>query len=183
MVRYSLLAVLLVMVTAGAATAAPNGTATTTATPTPTETPVVNASGASVGQVGPVMTVLDFSYDSPTMTVLVRAQVPTTVTLSEQVDDPTGGAATFTIRRTAVPQGKSRVSIDARTVAITTPQSVQAGRGLIVSADDAGGPSPFRRFAPWTTLLLGAAVMVAWMVVGSVLWLRGEGNAPVRADA
>lgn len=117
--------------------ATPNGTATPTNT-TATPTPQLDANSTAVGSVGPVVDVLDYEYSGGTMTVLLEADTITKVTLSQQVENPSEGAQSFNIKSLTLSPGKTRVHIRAETVAITTPASVQAGRGLLVSTGGSG---------------------------------------------
>jgi len=109
-------------------------TSTPTATPTPTPAGV-DGNGTMVGSVGPVVDVLDYSYEDGTMTLLLEADTITSVTISQSADTRrSSGASSFNIKRVSLSPGRTRVSIRADTVAVTTPQSVEAGRGLRISA-------------------------------------------------
>jgi hypothetical protein len=173
----------LVVIATGASAADAQATATPTANSTPTTDPSrLDANGTMVGSVGPAVDVLDYKYQDGTMTLLLESSTITSVTLAQQIEEPDSGAQSFNIRSITVSPGQTRVKIDARHVAVTTPASVEAGRGLVVSAGSTGA-NPFSRLTPTTALLLGGSIVLVWMIFGGVLTVRSEGDAPVKADA
>jgi hypothetical protein len=177
----SILLVTVIAAGAPVATAGPAETATANGTVTPTETATPD-NATMVGSVGPVVDVLDFEFSDGTMTIWIEAKTITTVTLSQQVEDPSRGAQSFDIKQVTVSPGQNRLQLDARHVSITTSQSVEQGTGLLVSAGSTGG-NPFSRLTPTTALILGGLIVGAWMVVGGIMTVRGEGNQPVKANA
>jgi len=119
----------------------------TTETPEPNTTQVTEQLGDLV--------VHDYSYDGETMTIDVtwRGDLPTTLTLTEMIEQEQGGATEISFKQVRLmPDETTTIEIpleerSSGTAAalLTTPESVEASSALVLQSGDAveRGPIPF----------------------------------------
>jgi len=163
-----------------AAQTAGNQAPTATSTPTPTETETENVTGTPVDE---HVTLVDWSYSQGTFTLVFENDQarPTIVTLTESTQ-PDEGAQKFAVREERLLGGKTTLTMTTRiqggesAVSITTPASIDAGGGIVVSTG-AQGANPFRPFGGTSGVLsgVGLSLIMSGAAAAWVLWREETG--------
>jgi hypothetical protein len=142
-------------------------------TSTPTDTPTGGTTAEVV--VDDAVRVVSYSYSGGQMRIVVDADVPKTLTVTQAPDG--SGARQISIREVALTVGRTVVTIPAKRVTLTTAESVDAGRGAFLSVSS-GGANPVAALTSFQSLLTGAGVALGWVAVAGWRELRKEQTAP-----
>jgi hypothetical protein len=169
---------LLVGVAAMATLAAGGAAAQANATATPAPTPTGGDLVADNVTVGPVVSVDEARYDGETLTLHLRAETVSPVTVSQSIQDPGEGAARFRIKQRTLSSGETTIVIDAPRVTVVTPGCVQRQSCVLIVAKSDGSLSGSATLSDVALAGLSSALVTA---VGTWRFARKRlfGDEPV----
>jgi hypothetical protein len=130
---------------------------------TETATSETGANETYAVAVDPVTRVVEWEYDEGRFKILVEADVPQMLTVSES-PDVSEGVGSFNVKRISLPRGKTEIEISAgkdagaAVVTMTTSQCVAAGSCPYLSTGERSGPSPFERTSSSAGWMGGVAI-------------------------
>ncbi|ELZ09406.1 hypothetical protein C479_11320 [Halovivax asiaticus JCM 14624] len=128
----------------------------------------------------------EFSDGTFTLTFDLQGERPKTVTVAESTQ-PGEGTQASAIRRERLLPGENTITLTTRTAggeaaaAITTSDSIDAGRQVTVSTGQTTGENPFAPFGGTSGVLSGVGLSML-MSGGAAAWvLRSEENGVIKA--
>lgn len=151
-----------------------------TISPTATETPTNETNSSAVVEGGGIVIddttrLTKWEYRDGTFYLSIEADRTAVLTVSEVVQ-PKRGAGEMSIQKKRVASGTTTIEIDVdrvaghAAIAITTPDSLEDGRGVYVSTGQASGDSPLERTTSTAGWLGGASIACA--MFGAAAWQR-----------
>jgi len=132
---------------------------------TATATPEPDGEDTYVVAIDPITRVVSWDYSNGKFTILVEADAPQLLTISES-PDVQEGAGTFNVRRTNLPRGRTEIEISAgkdagaAVVSMTTSQCINSGTCPYLSTGERSGPSPFERTSSTAGWMGGVGISV-----------------------
>jgi len=175
----------------------PSITAAQVTTPAPPDPPDGNRSAPTtapegetmVRQISPATWIKSYNYDADAgvWTITIKSEMPTTVTISEATMMDSEGSRRFNIRQFDIERGQTTIRFKAQPidgasqVSITTPESVNLGRGVALQSGSTTG-NPFHIFEGIEGLLVGVLVSVSMAFLSALVLLRRESDGVEVAD-
>jgi hypothetical protein len=130
------------------------------------------------------LTLTGWSYDEGTFTLNLEltGERPKTVTISESTQ-PARGSQQFAIRKERILPGETTIRMTTAVngghsaLSITTEESIENERGVVVSTGEPSGRNPFRAFGGTSGLLSGVGISVLLSALAAlyVLWREETG--------